>query len=115
MSMADVCMYDVLSNIRHALLRSQTKVLGVCFKYLLMMYWKYEDIESEEVSGPVMKRSISGIVSMSWSCDAVCGPMCALPGHEALVFRDRLDDADQTYEHESMVRHIFGLMATANG
>merc|ERR1740130_1054723 len=36
-------------------------------------------------------------------------------GHEALVFRDRLDDADQTYEHESMVRHIFGLMATANG
>ena len=58
-------MYDVLSNIRHALLQSQTKVLEVCFKYLLIMYWEYEDIELEEVSGPVMRRSRSGIVSIS--------------------------------------------------
>ena len=35
-------------------------------------------------------------------------------GHEALVFRDK-DGAQQIYEHESMVRHMVGLMATANG
>merc|ERR1740115_483790 len=35
-------------------------------------------------------------------------------GHEALVFRDQ-DGAQRMYEHESMVRHIVGLMATAKG
>jgi len=35
---------------------------------------------------------------------------CAIWGHEALVFRDH-DDEHRKYEHESMVRHVFKLMA----